>query len=257
MGGRLMHSTIAALGQVGRTVLDFLLPPTCLCCDETVAAPGEMCGHCFRRVTMITEPLCACCGVPFTMPMQGGATGHCTACEEAPRPFRRARAPFRYDAQIRPVILAFKYADRPELAGLLAPHMVRAGAELLAGADWLVPVPLHRRRLMSRGYNQAALLARAVSRLSGVPILLDALVRGRATQPLEGHTALGRARILQGAIAVRPSRWASLLGRRVVLVDDVLTTVAACAEMLLEADAASVDVLASARVPSRVSDDVI
>jgi ComF family protein len=243
--------------RAGRALLDFLLPPACLCCDEAVDAPGQMCRDCFRRMSFISEPMCQCCGVPFTVPHQGGISGVCTDCEEAPRPFGRARAPFRYDLQSRPVLLAFKYSDRPELALALAPHIVRVGAELLADADVLVPVPLHRQRLMARRYNQAALLAQAVSRLSGVPVLLDALLRQRATVSLSGHDAIGRSRILRGAIAVRPSRFPQISGRRVVLMDDVLTTgatVATCAEVLLDADAASVDVLAAARVPSRVLD---
>jgi ComF family protein len=244
--------------RAGRAVLDFLLPPSCLCCDEAVDAPGQICRDCFRRMSFISDPMCQCCGVPFTVAVQGNACGHCPDCEEAPRPFVRARAPFRYDLQSRPVLLAFKYSDRPELAQALAPHMVRAGAALLAEADWLIPVPLHRRRLMTRGYNQAGLLAQAVSRLSSVPALVDALWRPRATAPLEGHDGLGRARILQGAITVRPTRCRQIADSRVVLIDDVLTTgatVSACAAALLDADAAAVDVLAAARVPSRVLDE--
>jgi len=245
------------LALAGRAVLDFLLPPTCLCCDESVAAPGLMCRNCFQRMTMISEPLCQCCGVPFTVPLQASQAGHCPDCEEAPRPFGRARAPFCYDAQSRPVILAFKYSDRPELARVLAPHMVRAGAAMLTDADWLIPVPLHRRRLMARGYNQAALLAQSVARLCGVPALPDALARSRPTAPLGGHDAVGRATILQGAITVRPQRFAAIAGKRVVLVDDVMTTgatVASCAAALWDADVASVDVLAAARVPSPALD---
>jgi ComF family protein len=243
--------------QVGRSLLDFVLPPTCLSCDEAVDVEGQLCPHCFRRLSLISEPMCSCCGVPFTVAEQGGLSGECADCHEAPRPFRRARAPFRYDPESRPVILALKHADRPELAAPLARHMVRAGAELLADADLLIPVPLHRRRLISRRYNQAALLAQAVSRLCGLPVLVDALVRHRATAPLGGYDAVGRAQILHDAIAVRPGRFAQIAGRRVVVIDDVLTTgatVCACADALLDADASAVDVLAAARVPNRTLD---
>jgi len=240
---------------LGRALLDVLLPPSCLACDETVDVEGQLCSVCFGRISLISAPICGCCGVPFTIPLQGGSAGLCADCAEAPRAFGRARAPFRYDAASRPVLLAFKHSDRPELAASLARHMVRAGAELLAEADVLIPVPLHRRRLRARCYNQAALLAQAVSRLSRVPVLVDALVRPRATEPLGAFDAAGRETVLRGAIRLRPSRFDQVTGRRVLLIDDVLTTGAtasACCEALHDADVRSVDVLAAARVPSRI-----
>jgi ComF family protein len=158
----------------------------------------------------------------------------------------------RYDAQGRRLILPFKHADRTEIASVLAPHMVRAGRALLHDADLLVPVPLHRARLFHRRYNQAALLAKAVGRLAGRPCLPDALLRSRATASLGEKSAAERAVEVAGAFAVRPSRVASLAGRRILLVDDVMTsgaTANACAAVLLAAGAGSVDVLVAARVP--------
>jgi ComF family protein len=263
-GGRFISGTWQLFASHARTaargLLDAVLPPTCLACDEAVDVEGQLCAGCFQRISLISEPMCRCCGVPFTLRTQGGRSGECPDCEESPRPFHRARAPFRYDLQSRPVVLALKHYDRPDLAEKLARHMIRAGAELLAEADLLIPVPLHRRRLLYRTYNQAALLAQAVSRLTGVAVLVDALVRHRSTVPLGGYDAVGRARILRDAIAVRPRRFSDLAGRRVVLVDDVLTTgatVGACAIALLDADVAAVDVLAAARVPNRTLDQAI
>jgi ComF family protein len=166
--------------------------------------------------------------------------------------FRCARAALRYDAQGRRLILPFKHADRTELAAVLAPQMARAGAALLREADLLVPVPLHRRRLFQRRYNQAALLAKAVGRIAGRPCLPDALVRRLATATLGEKSAAERATEVAGAFAVRASRAARLINRRVLLIDDVVTsgaTANACAAVLLAAGAASVDVLAAARVP--------
>jgi ComF family protein len=166
--------------------------------------------------------------------------------------FGRARAALRYDARGRRLILPFKHADRTELAAVLAPHMARAGAALLAAADLLVPVPLHRARLFQRRYNQAALLGKAVGRIVAVPCLPDALVRKRATATLGDMSATERATEVAGAFGVRRSRAERLRGARVVLVDDVMTsgaTANACAAMLLAAGARSVDVLAAARVP--------
>ena len=221
-------------------------------CDAPVDAQGLMCADCFRQTGFITEPFCARCGVPFANAGLGGASGLCPGCEATPPVFRRARAALRYDAQGRRLILPLKHADRQELAGTLAPHMVRAGAELLRDAEVLVPVPLHRTRLFHRRYNQAALLAQAAGRLAGRPCVLDALVRLRATESLGEKSAEERAAEVADAFAARRSRMPAIVGKRVLLVDDVMTsgaTANACALALLAAGASSVDVLAAARVP--------
>lgn len=176
----------------------------------------------------------------------------CPTCHTTPPLFRHARAALRYDAQGRRLILPFKHADRPDVAALLAPHMARAGATLLGRADLLVPVPLHRGRLFHRRYNQAAVLAAAVARVSGVRALCDALVRHRATVPLGEKSAAARADTVCDAFRIRPARADLLTGRAVVLIDDVMTsgaTANACAATLLEGGACSVDVLVAARVP--------
>jgi ComF family protein len=238
--------------RAGRALLDLLLPPLCVTCDAPVDAPGLMCADCFRRTGFITKPFCARCGVPFANLGLGGTRGLCPGCEATPPVFRSARAALRYDAQGRRLILPLKHGDRQELAGTLAPHMVRAGAELLREADVLVPVPLHRTRLFRRRYNQAALLALRVGRLAGRPCVPDALIRLRATESLGEKSAEQRAVEVTGAFAVHASRAAALAGKRVLLVDDVMTsgaTANACASILLAAGVTSVDVLAAARVP--------
>ena len=243
-------------GAFGRAIvggaLDLLLPPQCLTCAAPVAAHGLFCAACFAAVTLIGAPCCARCGLPFASAAQGGRDGTCDACRAAPPRFARARAALRYDAAARRLILPMKHADRGELAALLAPFLLRAGAPLLDTAEVLVPVPLHRWRLFARRYNQAALLARALGRLAHRPVLPDALRRLRPTAPLGGKSAAERAAELAGAFAVRASRAGRIAGRRVLLIDDVLTsgaTANACAEALLAAGASSVDVLAAARVP--------
>jgi len=238
--------------RAGRAVFDLLLPPTCPTCDAPVDAPGLMCAACFGAVTLLAEPLCHRCGAPFPHREAGGRARLCPACEHAPPLFRRARAALLYDAGAQRLILPLKYADRTELAFVLALHMARAGAELLRAADFLVPVPLHKSRLFARRYNQAALLARALSRRARVPALPDALVRLRATASLGEMSAARRAEEVADAFAVRPARAEKIHGRRVLLIDDVLTsgaTANACAHALLASGAASVDVLAAARVP--------
>jgi len=217
-----------------------------------VPQPGALCPDCFRLTGFITDPCCVRCGVPFSSAAQGGKDGLCPTCRVTPPVFERARAALRYDSQARRLLLPFKHADRTEIAAVLVPHMARAGARLLRQADVLVPVPLHRRRLFARRYNQAALLVRGLARAARKPAVLDALVRFRATASLGDKSALERAQEVAGAFAVRPSRIARLAGRRVLLVDDVMTsgaTANACALALKAAGAGAVDVLVAARVP--------
>jgi ComF family protein len=183
---------------------------------------------------------------------QAGADGACPSCVGQPPVFQEARAALRYDEQSRRLILPLKHGDRMELAAILAPMMVRAGKPLLDRAEVLVPVPLHRRRLFQRKYNQAAILAFSIDRLAGRPVVPDVLNRTRRTDPLDDKSPEERAREVAGSFLVKLSRVARVAGRRVLLVDDVMTsgsTANACATALLAAGAAAVDVLVAARVP--------
>ncbi len=237
--------------QWGRAVLDALLPPQCLTCDAPVLEPGRLCATCFNATQFISQPCCCQCGVPFEIAIEGGPDGLCAQCRETPPPWREARAAFCYDDQSRRAILPLKHADRTELAAALARIMVCAGRELLDQGELLIPVPLHRSRLRRRRYNQAALLAAQISRISHVPVCRDAMLRLRATGPLGALSANARLAAVDGVFAVRASRREQLAGRRIILVDDVLTsgaTAAGCAKTLLRAGAAQVDVLVAARV---------
>lgn len=246
---RVSPGVIATLGRVW---LDVLLPPQCLCCDAPVATQGQLCAACFDQTDFITDPMCARCGVPFAAAAPSIGDLLCPACTAAPPLFGHARAALRYNAQGRQLILPFKHADRPEVASALAPHMARAGAALLNVADLLVPVPLHRWRLFYRRYNQAALLAQGLARLTGIPAAPDALLRRRPTPPLGDKSAAERAAAVSDVFAVRRKRAERLAGQRIVLVDDVMTsgaTANACAAVLLNAGAEIVNVLVAARVP--------
>jgi ComF family protein len=234
-------------------LLDALLPPRCLACDSEVSAQGALCADCFGALSPITPPHCACCGVPFAHAGQAEAEGGlCPRCRARPPVFLSARAALRYDAGSKRLILPFKHGDRTDLAWPLARQMARAGAELLARADLIAPVPAHWRRLVARRYDQAALLARALGTLSGRPVALGLLRRRRRTPPLADRGAAERAAVVEGAFALSSRGRAVVAGRHVLLVDDVVTsgaTAEACARLLLEAGARAVEVLAAARVP--------
>lgn len=238
-------------GSLLRRALDAVLPPLCLCCGAVVAEPGSLCPECWARMAFLAPPLCHACGHPFDV--DPGAEGHalCGPCLAKAPPWSRARAVFRYDDVSKPLILRFKHADRLEGAVAFARWMARAGAELLADAQVIVPVPLHRWRLLARRYNQAAMLALALGRVSGVATVPDAMVRLRRTI-VQGHMDREqRRRNVAGAFAVPARRRRAVEGRRVLLVDDVLTTGATtgeCSRVLLKAGAERVDVLTLGRV---------
>lgn len=231
-------------------VLDLLLPPRCLGCRTAVETQGRLCATCWSALVFLTPPQCRICGYPLPHVLPDAPL--CPACVAEPPAFDRARAALRYDEGARGLILAFKHADRTDITPAFGRWLMRAGEELFADTDLLVPVPLHRWRLLRRGYNQAADLANAVARQAGLPVLPDLVQRIRATRSQQGLS--GRARrdnLGPGAFRVHPWHRRRVAGRRLVLIDDVLTTgatVAACARVLRRAGAERVDVLTLARV---------
>ncbi|HYH18658.1 MAG TPA: ComF family protein [Azospirillum sp.] len=228
--------------------LNALLPPRCLSCGAPVDRQGGLCPACWGALTFITTPYCACCGLPFAFTQGEGIV--CGACVAEPPAFARARSVLVYDDASRPLVLGFKHGDRTHAAVAYGAWLARAGADLLAEADLLAPVPLHRWRLFRRRYNQAALLARAAGRAAGRPVVPDLLMRRRATPSQGGLDRGGRRKNVAGAFRLKRGK-EEVAGKRIVLVDDVLTTgatLAECARVLRRAGAARVDVLTLARV---------
>jgi len=238
-----------ALGRVARVALNAVLPPRCLACGEPVADPGTLCAPCWSGLSFIAPPVCAACGYPFAYEEAAGAL--CGACSRERPAYHRARAALIYDQASRGLILALKHGDRTDSAPSLARWIGGAARELLGAADMIAPVPLHRWRLLARRYNQSALLAHALARGTGLPCVADLLVRRRRTPSQGGLTARQRRDNVRGAFAVHPARADALAGKRVVLVDDVLTTGAtaeSCARALVRGGAAAVEVATLARV---------
>jgi ComF family protein len=241
--------TLAAVRTAWRFVLDVGLPPLCPACRAPLADPGGLCAGCWSRLAFIAPPYCERLGIPFVYDPGPGILSMAAIAD--PPAYTRARAAVRYDDVARTLVHAFKYADRLDLAPIMGGWMARAGRELLAEADALVPVPLHWRRLWARRFNQSAALAKIMAAASGVPLMHDGLRRVRATPQQVGLPRAQRATNVQGAFRVPPNRRAEVRGRRLVLVDDVLTTgatVDTCARALLREGAANVDVIVFARV---------
>jgi ComF family protein len=243
----------AGVRSLAGLTLDAALPPLCPSCRDLIADHGALCPACWGKLSFIARPYCERLGIPFTFdPGPGILSMEAIA---APPAYGRARAAVQYDDIARTLVHAFKYGDRIDLGPSMGRWIARAGQELLADADALVPVPLHWRRQWARRFNQAVALAQAISQTSGVPVLDDALKRVRATRQQVGLTQPERESNVQGAFGLTPEGKAAVRGKRLILVDDVLTsgaTVDTCARVLLRSGALNVDVLVFARVVQAV-----
>ena len=239
-------------GSIGRAVAacaDLIVPPCCSVCRARIGAHHLLCPACWRDVNFIRPPLCDVLGI--RLPFDAGERTVSAAAVAHPPAYDRARAVGHFSGSMRTLVHQFKYADRHDARTLFGRWLVEAGRDLQPGIDVVVPVPLSRLRLLLRHFNQAAVLAREVSRQTGVPMDPLLLRRTRWTRSQVGMTRDQRRRNIAGAFSVPRHRRAWLKGRSILLIDDVVTTgatVEACARTLKRAGAARVDVLALALV---------
>src|SRR5918997_1727804 len=208
--------------SAARFTLGVVYPPTCIACGAATGEAHTLCARCWSEVRFIERPFCERLGTPFAVDL--GIPLLSPAAIADPPVFQRARAVARYDDVARALVHRLKYGDRLELAKALGAMMARAGAELLTEADVIVPVPLHRSRLWWRRFNQAMVLCAVVARASGVPCDPFLLARVKRTRPQVGLTKSQRGENLQGALRVPIEAKPRLQGKRVLLVDDVVTT---------------------------------
>src|SRR5690349_10690732 len=247
-----LRSALAACRKASslasKLVLDIALPTLCISCREPVDGEG-VCAECWAKLSFIERPYCPRLGIPFVY--DPGPDLLSMEAIASPPAYQRARAAVRYDDVARSLVHALKYQDRTDLAPAMGRWMARAGRELLQDADMLIPVPLHWRRAWHRRYNQSGALARVIEHASGVKLRGELLQRVRPTEQQVGLSRPQRASNVQGAFKVPADRQPEIAGRRVILIDDVLTsgaTADACARALLRAKAVQVDVLVFARV---------
>ncbi len=233
---------VAAIG-------DFILPPICLACENTVVKQGVLCPRCWSGMRFIERPYCAVTGTPFSFDL--GEQALSADAIANPPVYSRARAVALYDEIARTLVQGLKFADRTDIAPWMANWMARAGRELIAENPLVVAVPLHKRRLILRRFNQSAELARHIARQNELEYVPEALLRIRATRQQVGLGARQRRKNVRGAFRVPPVYKARLAGRKILLIDDVLTTgatIEAASRALLRGGAASVDCLTFARV---------
>lgn len=235
-----------------QSLIEVVYPPQCILCEARTAIDFSLCGKCWGQTPFIDGLMCDACGCP----LPGGDVSeqegdlHCDACIAATRPWSHGRAVMEYGDLGRKIVLSLKYGDRTELAKAAAPWLARAGRPFLSSDAVLVPIPLHWTRLFWRKYNQSALLARELAKQTGNQFEPDALVRTQKTNPLKNHSYEARMEEIAGKISPHPQSGACLLGKKVVLVDDVMTsgaTFTAATNACFAAGAKEVCVLALAR----------
>jgi len=218
-----MSIIISLIRSAGHELLDMLLPPRCVTCRTVTMSQAGLCADCWSGLTLIDAPRCAVTGVPFPYGGDGDDLVSPAALKSPPL-YHRARGAVIYDKNSRLLVQALKYQDRYEAALPMARLMAMAGRDVISASDLLMPVPLHRWRLWRRRYNQAALLAMRISRYVAKPCHYQGLLRVRATAAQVGLDAKRRARNVRGAFALAPGAPDQIRGRRVLLIDDVLTT---------------------------------
>lgn len=242
---RFLRLLRAAPGAIANAVL----PPTCLACGVPIAGEGGLCSACWNRLDLIERPFCEQLAIPFSYDLGAGALS--AEAIANPPVFERLRAVALYDGVARELVHALKYRDHLELVRWMGSWMTRAGAELIADTDVIVPVPLHWQRLWWRRFNQSAALASEIGVRSGMPTALDVVRRVRSTRNQVGQSRSAREDNVRGAFRVDAEHKIAIAGRRVLVVDDVCTTGAtlgAVSRALKRAGAVAVDGLVFARV---------
>jgi ComF family protein len=223
---------------------DLLYPPGCAGCSVITGTHRTLCPSCWGAMRFIERPYCEVLGSPFSHDLGAGILS--AEAIANPPPFDRLRSAAVHDGVVRDLVHGLKYRDRTDLAPMMAGWMLRASDGAIAGCDAIIPVPLHRTRLFSRKYNQAAELARHLGKLSGKPLLASTLLRVKRTSQQVGLGSRAREDNVRGAFAIAAGRDNEIFGRRIVLVDDVYTTgatVASATRVLKKAGAADVTVL--------------
>ncbi|MFK7839036.1 MAG: ComF family protein [Bdellovibrionales bacterium] len=250
-----MKAKIKEIAQITvEFTLDTILPPRCVVTGEMVDRQGMISPQAWAKLDFINNPMCQKCGVPFGFEVDGfDAEGglQCLSCLDYPPPYETARAALKYNDQSRNMILGFKHADQTHNVLAFLPWLKNAGTDMLSQADLIIPVPLHRLRLIKRRYNQAAIMANYLGGETNIPVLHNALIRTRATQTQGNLNFQQRRKNVKSAFNVPEKHKEALKDKTIIIIDDVYTTgatVKECTKALLRNGVKSVHILTLARV---------
>ncbi len=229
-------------------VANIIFPPQCMICSAHVSENGSLCFSCWDKVKFIGNPQCKTCGHPFELDISSDFV--CGQCVEEVPLYTKARAVFHYDENTSPLITSFKYGDRTHTAKYYANWMVRAGSTVIDECDIITSVPLHSLRLIKRKYNQSALLANIIGKISKKSANNNLIKRVKNTPPQASLTFNQRQENVRGAFSISKKNASLIKGKNILLIDDVMTTgstIKACTKILLKAGANKVNVLTLAR----------
>jgi len=228
----------------GKIILNFLLPPHCPICHEKVIEPHAICGMCFSKLHFIGDNVCSVCGAP--LPLKGSKI--CGQCLQKKPAFNKAKSTLIYNETSKKLILPFKHSDHLELAPLIAKWMILCGKDLIQNRDIIMPVPLHKRRLFKRKYNQSAILSKIIAKQFCKDYQPSILQRIKNT-PTQGHLNFKmRQKNIKGVFSVVNSN--KITDKKILLIDDVYTsgaTLNECAKVLIKSGAKQVDCLTFCR----------
>ena len=238
------------MNTIFKKFLDTILPPRCIKCGKVLNGENGLCPDCFNEINFISAPYCKCCGKPFHDLTDSGQM-ICGKCANENKPlFRLSRSSLEYNDSSKPLILGFKFFDKTDNAKVFSKWLKISAKDIIEeGVDLIVPIPLHYTRLIKRRYNQSALLAKELSKLTAINVDYFSVVRHKRTKPQVEFSGLARVKNVRNAFSVKDE--SKIKDKRVLLVDDVLTTgstLRECAKALHKAGAKSVDTLTIARV---------
>lgn len=232
-------------------IINLILPPRCKKCGKVILDDNGLCEDCFQEISFITTPYCARCGIPFAEVPKGKKNLICGNCAKDKHPvFQMNRAAVHYDEASKPLVVSLKFLDKTDNAALLAKWMSLAGKDIFTqGVDVIIPIPLHFTRLIKRRYNQAALLAKELHKITSIPVDYMSVIRHRSTKPQIEFLGHARIKNVKDAFSVKHPE--SIKGKRILLIDDVMTTgstLKECALVIRKSGALSVATLTVARV---------
>lgn len=229
---------------ITKKAIDIIFPPRCLSCKVYVESDGSLCHNCWEEIDFISSPQCSSCGTPLEFATSDGTI--CGQCIANPPKYTMARSVLRYNEKSSKLITNFKYYDNTHSSNHFAKWLLRAGKDMIGDVDIITPVPLHKLRLLSRRYNQCALICNRLSEMTGITSYNNLLIRHKNTKPQAGLAFNKRINNVKSAFKINHDLIEQINDKNILLIDDVMTTgstIDSCTKTLLNSGARNVYVL--------------